>query len=518
MFRIEKQDGLARLGELNGAITPHMIDLRSPGELADLVERRPPEVARELMPEAYEALVREGEVRKLVLTSQLPRSLVERIVSFRKSDPSPLYLPSLATPQNASLLIYLGADIVDNAIALRSAAEGVYLTESGSFNLSSLNELPCRCRACESRDDYDSDFHFLTDHNTIAIEREVRLARAMLKAERLRELVEVRAKANPETTAMLRIVDSSGRDLPFARFRRSKVYPTSEDSFARPEIAYYFERMLEIYSPSSPTALLIPCSARKPYSLSKTHRELRSRLGRAIRGVNEIIISSPFVAPRELELTYPILSYDTPTTGMWSEWEVQFVAERLAEMLTRFESVVAFLHGGYRRVAEKAGEIAGKDIVFVEDYGELRRVLERSGKVEFDLYHEIFRHMLSYQFGVEFEVDGVRGRYPNLEYFSRGERVARVDVRYGNLDIYGKLAEFLVEQGIYAVRIDEFDVKGMIFSRGVIEADEKIRPNDVVVYYSSSIFGVGQAVIPGSLMGEVDGKAVVSRRKYRGGV
>lgn len=517
MFRVEKQDGYARLGRFGDIATPHLIDLRNAGELPKFVERRPPEVARDVLPKAYRELVREGEIKKLVLAGMFPADVVRRIVEFRRSSRSPLYLPAIATPQNASLLAYMGVDFLDNTVALRMARDGVYLTDSGEYRLDSLSELPCSCRACQNRDSYDSEFHFLADHNTEAMRRELSLVRTALKAERLRELVEVKAKFCPETTAMLRVFDSLTRDAPFSRFRRSALYPTSEDSYLRPDVEYYFSRMQEVYDPKSPTVLLVPCSARKPYMLSKSHRELRSYLGNALKGVNEIVVSSPFVAPRELELVYPIVSYDTPTTGVWSEWEVDYVAGRLAGLIEKFENVIAYLHGGYRKVAEKAGKIAGKDVIFAESRDELRKLLEKSERRKFDLYREMFRHMLAYQFDVEFEIDKVRGRYPGLEFFAFGKRVARVDMRYGNLDIYEELAEMLVSEGKYTVRIDEFDVKGTIFSKGVLEADEWIRPNDVVVYYNSRIIGVGQAVIPGSDMGEVDGRAVVSRRKYRRG-
>ena len=517
MFRVEKQDGLARLGNISDITTPHLVDLRRVGKISDLVERRPPEVARGELPDAYSGLVRENIVKKLVLTGMFPREIVERILEFKRKNTSPLYLPALATPQNASLLVYMGADILDNALALRKAREGIFMTEAGEFRLESLPELPCRCRACENRDSYSSDFYFLAEHNTLALERELALVRTSLKSESLRELVEVRAKANPDTTAMLRILDFLSGDVPFPRFRRSKVLPTSEDSYSRPDVEYYFRRMLEVYSPASPTVLLLPCSARKPYMLSRSHRDLRSSLGKALRGVNEVIISSPFVAPRELELVYPILSYDTPTTGMWSEWEVSYVAERLARIIERFDNVIAYLHGGYRRVAELAGEMAGKDIVFADSREELKTLLSSAEKESFDLYMEMFRHMLSYQFGLEFEIDRVRGRYPKLEFFTGSERVARVDVRYGNLDIYGKLAEALRRAGAYVVKIEEFEVRGTIFSKGVVDADERIRPNDVVVYFNSTTLGVGQAVIPGRDMGVVDGKAVISRRKVGGG-
>ncbi|AIY91048.1 DUF5591 domain-containing protein [Geoglobus acetivorans] len=514
-FRIEKQDGFARLGKIGEYTTPHLIDIRDEDEVEffeALTERRPPEAVRRILPETYKAFLKSGMIRKAVTGNELPKDKIEIILEAGKGA-KPLYVPAIALPWNAALLIYAGADILDNALSLKKAYEGIYLTEAGELKIESLKELPCSCEACMNREQYRNDFEFLSEHNTLILQKEVKLARTALRNESLRELAEMRVKASPETTSMLRIFDRVS-DIPFARFRKSSVYPNSEDSFFRPDFRYYFERLYETYDPKSHIALLLPCSARKPYMLSKSHRRIRSALGSALKGVNEVIISSPFISPREFELLYPIAFYDTPTTGVWSDWEVDFVAEKLAGLLNRFERVVAYLHGGYRKVAEKAGDMAGKDIKFFEDLKDLRRVLDNEEKENFDLYKEIFRHMTRYQFGVEFEIDRVRGRYPELE-FLRGERVARIDPRYGNLDIYAPLATYLKEAGSYTVEIAEFEVKGTIFSQGVLNADEKIRPNDVVVYYNSITTGVGQAVIPGKYMGEVDGRAITSRRKIK---
>ena len=515
MFRVEKQDGFARLGVFDGMKTPHLIDLRDDKEVEELkrnVERRAAEILLDVMPETYKLFLREKHVIKLVPVSLNAERLIKTIFLLKKYSEKPLYISSFATPQNASLLIYLGADFLDNAVALKKAYQGIYQSEVGEMKIESLSELPCNCFACLNREEYQREFEFLADHNTNALKREVLMSRTALKTDTLRELVESRVKTNPENTAILRIYDSMSSEVPHAVYKKAKVYPTSEISFYRPEFKYYFNRIVDVYDPASPAALLLPCSAKKPYLLSKTHRAIRGAVGDLVRGVNEVIISSPFVAPRELELVYPISFYDTPTTGQWSEWEIEFVAERLSILLEKFESVVGYLSGGYRKVAEKASKKAGIDIRFAESLQELRKILHHVEKAEFDLYKEIFRHMMRYQFGLEFEVESVKGKYPNLEFFKR-ERIARVDMRYGNLDIYGELAEFLRKQDAYTVRIDEFDVRGTVFSKGVLKADERIRPNDVVVYYNSMLTGVGKAVIPGKEMGVVDGKAVLSRRK-----
>ncbi len=512
MLRIEKRDGFARICEFNGLITPYLIDLRKDFEFANRIERKRPEVLKKIKPDLFEEFKREGEIKKINPISLNPKEIFESLYKLRLQTPKPLYISSFATPQNLSLLSYLGGDFFDNALALRKAKEGIYLTEVAEFEIDRLKSLPCNCRACRERENYKNDFEFLADHNTNALKRELTLVIEAINNERLRDLVESRIRLKPETTAILRLFDANANTKFFARFKKANIYPTSEDSFFRPEVKYYFQRLNEIYDPVSPTALILPCSAKKPYLLSRSHRQIRFALGNLVRGINEIIVSSPFVAPRELELVYPIAFYDTPTTGIWGKWEIDFVAEKLSKLIEKFENIIAFVKNGYRKVVEEAEKLAGVDVKFAEDFKELKRYLEKVERESFDLYKEIFRHMIRYQFGLEFEIESVKGKYPNLEFF-RDERVARIDMRYGNLDIYGELLEFLVKKRIYSVQIQDFEVKGTIFSKGVIKADRRIRPNDVVVFYNSFLMGVGQAVISGEEMGEVEGKAVISRRK-----
>ena len=63
-------------------------------------------------------------------------------------------------------------------------------------------------------------------------------------------------------------------------------------------------------------ALFLPCSYRKPYSRSKTHRAILSRLMslKSYPYIHQLMISNAGVVPREFENEYPFNSYD------WEEW------------------------------------------------------------------------------------------------------------------------------------------------------------------------------------------------------
>ncbi|MBU4246078.1 MAG: DUF5591 domain-containing protein [Nanoarchaeota archaeon] len=77
----------------------------------------------------------------------------------------------------------------------------------------------------------------------------------------------------------------------------------------------YLSRFYEIPE-GKKYALFLPCSFRKPYSQSKTHREILRHLTklRQYPLIHQIMISNPGVIPREFENKYPFAHYD------WQEW------------------------------------------------------------------------------------------------------------------------------------------------------------------------------------------------------
>ncbi|MEM4944814.1 MAG: PUA domain-containing protein, partial [Archaeoglobaceae archaeon] len=183
-----------------------------------------------------------------------------------------------------------------------------------------------------------------------------------------------------------------------------------------------------------------------------------------------------------------------------------------------FEKIVAHVEGGYRKVVERA--LKDYDVIFTSDGDilsdeSLRRLKkELEGFERYDLFSEMFSHASRYQFGTGVE-GTVKGKYPEIELVKK-DRVARFDLRYGNLDIYSEFAIELLKMGDYVVKIAEFEPTTTIFSAGVEEADPKIRPNDVVVFSNSTHYGVGIARMHGKEMMEAKkGVAIEVRRKYR---
>lgn len=520
MFYTEKRDGFARLGLLeidgNRLKTPAMVG----EEILNKIDfGKAPYSIKKIMPEIYDRLKPKGEVEVLTGVSTMSsREIAESFSELRGT--KPLLAVACAEPRNAGLLIYLGADLVDNIMTVAKAYNGIYFLGDVEIRLEKLKSFPCNCEFCGRQDlgclDDEEVLEITAKHNTEQLRLEIEKCRVLIEEENLRNYVEAKAKLHPELTALLRFSDYE-ENICFPRFRKSTCYFSAQESLNRFEVKYFLNRIVECYEPRTKALLLLPCTAKKPYLLSKTHRIIRN----AVRvNVNEIIISSPLVVPREFELLYPAVNYDTPVTGYWSEDEISFVAKWLQKLVEKgnFEKIVAHVEGGYRKVVESALKdyevifTAENDILSEESLRNLKKELE--GYEKYELFAEMFSHALRYQFDLE-KKGVVRGKYPDIELF-KDERVARFDLRYGNLDIYSEIAKDLLKKGDYVVKIAEFEPTTTIFCAGVEHADAKIRPNDVVVFSNSTHYGVGIARMHGrEMLTAKKGVAVEVRRKYR---
>ena len=289
-----------------------------------------------------------------------------------------------------------------------------------------------------------------------------------------------------------------------------QVICSSEESLYRPEAVRWRQRM-EMMKPLGDTVVLLPCSMKKPYSNSKSHQKFR----KLTRSYQELIVTSPFgICPRELENTFPIQSYDTSTTGVWSEDEIEETG-RLIEKYVKGKQVVANLAGGYLQSAEAYLD----DFVNVcvderptspDSLYNLRMELKKHKKVNRreKTLHEL-RSIAKYQFGEDgdkFIPDNVKtkGMY-HKRIVSDGIQLALLNKDYGlyRLNLAG--GEILKDLGINIVSID-FDLQtNTVFAPGINEADHSIIPNDeVVVVKDNTVVGVGKAIMTGREMEECD--------------
>lgn len=529
MFYPEKRDGYSRTGKIkiDGKLTKTPLLLEFDSKPVELDFGKAPYAVRFISKDLYDRLKPSNEEISILtgLKTLSPRQILQ---AFEEVRPKPIYAVASAKPSNTALLIYLGTDIVDNILAISDAYMGIYYLGELETDVFRLKKFPCGCMHCQNQEidavNKEEVFEIVSKHNTEMLKLEVEKCRHLIEKEELRNYVEAKVKLHPEMTALLRLSDSFGDKSYFPRFRKGRCYFSAVESANRFEVRYFLKRALECYTPVTDTLLLLPCTAKKPYLSSKTHRYIR---GRVKVNVNEIIISSPLVVPREFELTYPAINYDTPVTGQWSSEEINFVASWLRKFAEKgkFSKIIAHVEGGYKKVVEKAFDntyLQTELVYTVEDglLGEksienLREEIKASGKGKLNLYEQIFSHMLRYQFDIEYGNCRYSGRYPEIEMLEGKERIARVDWRYGMLDIYERIARKLLEEERYAVKIGDFNVTSTIFAAGVIGADEKIRPNDLVVFFNDDIMGVGIAAMSGEEMEKGDrGIAIHVKRKY----
>jgi len=521
-FEIKKSDASARIGKLDSIETP--IILQHDEIRRFLSERNveipeiitpfsipPPERINLSEPLVHPKRIEEKDLDFLVLCASSHmetrgRELfetMEKLKSKLKPDTA-IYLPALATPENLSILVFLGADIFDDLRCMSAAMSGEYLTRDGSFRISELDSLPCSCPICSTHtsEELRSNWRLIYLHNLNALLQELQLIKIFLKKGTLREYISKQSKSSPWLTVAIRLYDRSEyyqRRVPIRR--TSKFYANSSDDLHRAEVKRFASRILERYTPKSKILLLLPCSATKPYSLSPSHQKVIKALGALRRCVDEAIITSPLgVVPRYLETVYPAMHYDVPVTGYWDEEEKKWASSLLRDFVERhrYERVLAYVEGGYLEVC-RLSEI---EIEYFESPEELRKELESEDR-EIPSQRRYLVNQVSsvadYQFGRGAgerltENSQVRGRYPRLEILSNGRKLASIG-KDGMLTLSISGAERLRGLSDYTVRIEEFIPSGSILSPGIVEAGKEILAGDEVLFENSMVFGVGRAMM-----------------------
>lgn len=440
-----------------------------------------------------------------------PRDLVNAIVSVKNRTPSDtaLYAPALATPANLAFLVYLGVDLVDSIRVVIDAYYGRYHTRDGVFRFEELTELPCKCEHCRSLAE-GMDPEVLAKHNLLKLEEELLTVRQMIRSETIREYIEKQVRVTPELTTALRLLDREHKYLEARtpQHRRSIFYANTAESLQRVEVTRFADRVLNRYrAPKSNVLLLLPCSARKPYSTSRSHRLFAEAIGSHRRYLHELILTSPLaLVPRDLEEVYPASAYDVPVTGHWDLEERAWLLGCLDAYLKKneYSRIIAHLSGELEEIVKEHGI----DAVFTgggtknEDLARLTGAVSEAccGAVRLqDPRIQRYRAVADYYFG-EGAGDAllagkvaVRGR----EIQDEKKRPLAMMAPNGMIALSLEGARRLEPRGSYIVTIGDFLPKGSLLAPGVVDADEQIRPGDQVIIKGEKAFGVGRAKMSG---------------------
>lgn len=446
-----------------------------------------------------------------------PRDLVKAIIGVRdKTAPdSALYAPALATPANLALLVYLGIDLIDGTRMIADGLLGRYHTRDGVWSAKELaerDELFCLCPHCQKMREKETrqETDLLVAHNLQKLDEELLAVREAVRSQKIREYVERQVRVTPDQTAALRLLDAEHRYLerrtPVSR--RSIFYANCAESLQRVEVTRFAERVLERYqAPQSDVLLLLPCSARKPYSTSRSHRLFAEAIGSARRYLHELILTSPLaLVPRELEEAYPAASYDVPVTGRWDREERAWLAGCLKAYLkrNRYVRIVAHLDGELEQTMQELGLDAaytggGTSGPALARLGEAVKEACRDAARLPDLRLLRYRAHADFYFGQgagDALLAGkivVRGR----EIQDENKRPLATWTINGNMALSMAGAKRLEPLGRYTVRIGDFLPRGSLLAPGVVDADEEIRPGDEVIVEGEQAFGIGRAKMSG---------------------
>jgi archaeosine synthase len=453
------------------------------------------------------------------------------------------------------LLYYTGFDIFDIGYAEETAANGLRLWKNGSEKVELGKEKRyCSCPACAKLDTTKQEDlqSILLEHNLSIYRSVISESKEAMRSGRLRWLVESSTHNSPAHASLVRLVN---RELyPFIEEFSPTTGPDAlpvigSESYYAPVVRRFRDFVASRYSApnNKPIILLLPCSAKKPYSDSKSHRRFAEVLESAMIGmtsrVAEVILTSPLgLVPRELERIYPAGQYDIPVTGDWDTEEIEIGANALVTHLKKFSNsavVIAHVSGGYLDIVRAAEPRIEQSLIYTthenratsresldaleESLIELNEILSISGGPRTEL-EEIVSATADYQFGAGAgkvlvpEDAKLKGKpYRMILCSVNGEQVCSYIAESGTLSLTLAGGRLLAPLNRYWVRLDVPKIKGgSIFAVGVQEADYSIRPGDevIVINASGEVIAVGRSEMSGREMCELKrGRAVTVRHK-----
>ena len=424
-----------------------------------------------------------------------PRDFIRQLLLLKTRLPPDTcwYYPGGILPENAAILVHSGFDLFDFIGVDLKSAQGRFCLPDGDYPESAINEGLCTCSGCQAGD--------LRDHNRHTLMQELALIRMRIRTGTFREFLEGRIRTRPSYVSILRHLDRTAlmeQHTPVTR--PTPLIASSGDSIHRPEVKRFAERLLTRYIPPlADVAVLLPCSARKPYSLSQSHHRYTQAIRRR---AHELILTSPLgLVPRDIELVYPASQYDVPVTGYWDHEERFQIADTLAKYLIKhpYRRVIAHLDGDALLIAQQAADIAGITLESTcsthPTESDALRQLGDALSGEKKVKNHLLRGMVSMQFGYDLRVPGLeaKGSYPEVIVKKNRQQIFSVEPSTGMLrPTFEGWA--MIESG-YRVYIDNFVPQGDILAPGVIEADPVIREGDEVLVIGDKAMATGRAVM-----------------------
>ena len=435
----------------------------------------------------------------LQLASQ-PGKLPRAVLTLKHRFPGALlWAPGLSGPDNVAVLASMGIDLFDLTRCREAAANDVLLTAWGP-------------RMPHSHE--DATLASQVRHMIQSIEE----VRAAIQSGQLRTLATRQSQSSPRLVEHLRrhqeLMHQHDGNLASHRPASTEFPCYAPQALTDPLVVDWESFMVERYETPSPVRevmVLLPCSARKPYRLSKSHTQFLRAM--ASTGCHEVMMTSPLgLVPRDLEDVWPAANYDVPVTGDWSEDELARVRRMLHALVQRT---------GYRRIinhTELNLDFLKADVVNTRqgDGATSQEALNRlslavkEAKSVFSLRNQKNNLRLKEHFSsiarkttltdAWCEDLAVRGKLPRWRLELNGVQIAVWSIDRNGFSFSKSAIDHLHQHGaLRTVHLkDDAAWRGDVFASLVKEADAGIRAgDDLRVLQNGECIGLARAVASG---------------------
>ena len=489
----ESQENGPTLTASIGHVLPPSLDEADAGEVAS---------KGEFLPVSWQSLNHDGELMDsklnphvVVLTDALqlanrPGRLVEAIHVIKRRFPGALlWAPGIGGPDNCAVMAWFGIDLFDTTRSQQAEAHGAVLTWNGP--------------------------RFLSDEEPSINHWEFALTetRSAIANNSLRELAQSQSLSSPRLVEHMRNYDKLMCNqigyLSQVVDSNTTLRIHSVESHDDPIITDWVDFITNEYEkPSSldDVLVLLPCSARKPYSSSRSHQAFRRAMNH--NSAHEVIVTSPLgLVPRDLEEVWPAGHYDIPVTGDWAQDESNRVTEMLDAIIAKNDYRIVINHSGFdyncdipvidTRQGDSATNQASLKRLSDAVLDNLR-VKRRSGEL---MNLESFRSVARFHYNNDAWLEGVqvRGRFPRWKILKDDIQIAMWAPERGGFSLSKSSIPLLDSlDSLKRVQLKpEIKWKGDINLAILDSYDNSIRKGeDILVMQGSQCIGSARAAAP----------------------
>ena len=429
-----------------------------------------------------------------------PGKLVTAIQTLKHRFPGALlWTPGLGGPDNAAVLAWFGVDLFDTTRTRFALSADHLLTAFGP------------------RQPLDGE-SFNMDVALHHYQQSLRSVQSAIETGTLRRLAQQQSLNSPRLVEHMRHFDALVNEKSDVLRAHPSGLETIEfmahESHLDAEVASWVEFMTQRYQ--TPEGLdnvlvLLPCSDRKPYRLSKSHRKFIDAIGS--NACHEVMVTSPLgLVPRDLEDVWPAGFYDIPVTGDWTQDERDRVQGMVESLVKRHNYSCIVNHSGLLLEVEgievietRRGESSGSRgalqrltdaVLHCKQAIELRR--RKGESINLDRFKSISRYL----YGSDAWLNDcrIRGKPPRWRIEKDGKQIALWLFDRAGFSFSKDAIPLLSELNILPTVTlrSEIKWKGDLHL-GIIDSfDQSIRlGQDVLVLQDGEAVGSARALAPG---------------------